>query len=308
MLIPEVTESESDSDVLKLDLFTKYLNYIESKQKMKSCYANSHLLYEHLEINFKQLKYRIPYDYSKKLKECMGGNSPKRLNEKNDNNNHVVLGRNPVKYIIIPISLIYKDYAHYNIVIINKEKETFEYFEPAGFIETHQMPYFEVQSHIYGIINHLLKGVTHYRFVNAHINCPRGLQTRQMDTINESFNGQYGPLYKNNKMYSNNYGLCVAWCLLIIHIRILNPDSEINEIIDNLVNKYSSKELNSYIKSYVYMIENSKDLKQVNSYISFDEHKLKLTDKEIKYNSRYIHKFKKEDNKEMLEYFNFLQK
>lgn len=304
MLIPEVTESESDSDVLKLDLFTKYLNYIESKQKIKSCYANSHLLYEHLEINFKQLKYRIPYDYSKKLKECMGGNSPKRLNEKNDNNNHVVLGH---KYIIIPISLIYTDYAHYNIVIINKEKETFEYFEPAGFIETHQMPYFEVQSHIYGIINHLLKGVTHYRFVNAHINCPRGLQTRQMDTINESFDGQYGPLYKNNKMYSNNYGLCVAWCLLIIHIRILNPDSSINEIVDNLVNKYSSKELNSYIKSYVYMIENTKDLKQVNSYISFEEHKLKLTDKEIKYNSRYIHKFKKENNKEMLEYFNFFK-
>jgi len=289
MLIPEVTENESDSDVLKLDLFTKYLNYIEGKQKIKSCYANSHLLYEHLEINFKELKYRIPYDYSKKLRECLSSKK--------------------IEYIIIPISLIYKDYAHYNIVIINKEKQTFEYFEPAGLLETHQLPYFEVQSHIYGIINHLLcNQVKKYKFINAHISCPRGLQTRQMDTINESFNGKYGPLYKNDKMYSNNYGLCVAWCLLIIHIRILNPDSEINEIIDNLVNKYSSKELNSYIKSYVYMIENSKDLKQVNSYISFDEHKLKLTDKEIKYNSRYIHKFKKEDNKEMLEYFNFLQK
>lgn len=287
MLVPGVTENESDSDVLKLDLFTKYLNYIESKQRVKSCYSNSHLLYEHLEINFKELKYRIPYDYSKKLKECMGGNASQRL----------------IKYIIIPISLIYTDYAHYNIVIINKEKQTFEYFEPAGFIETHNLPYFEVQSHIYGIINHLLKGITHYRFVNAHINCPRGLQTRQMDIINKSFNGQYGPLYKNNKMYSNNYGLCVAWCLLVIHIQILNPDSSINEIVDNLVNKYNSKELNSYIRRYVYMIENSKDLKQVNSYISFEEHKLKLTDKEIKYNTGYINKFKKENNNEMLEYF-----
>ena len=293
MLVPEVTENKSDSDVLKLDLFTKYLNYIENKQKVKSCYANSHLLYEHLEINFKELKYRIPYDYSKKLKECI---------EKN------VEGRNSIKYIIIPISLIYKDYAHYNIVIINKEKQTFEYFEPAGLVEIHQFPYFEVQSHIYGIINYLFDDqLKKYKFVNAHINCPRGLQTIQMDTIDESFNGEYGPLYKNNKMYSNNYGLCVAWCLLIIHIRILNPDSSINEIIDSLVNKYSSKELNSYIKSYVYMIEHvpSKDLKQVNSYISFEEHKLKLTSKEIKYNTRYINQFKKEDNKEMLEYFNF---
>lgn len=307
MLIPEVSENESDSDVLKLDLFTKYLNYIESKQHVKSCYANSHLLYEHLEINFKELKYRIPYDYSKKLKECIGGNAPPRLNEKSANNkNHVV--RNPV-YIIIPISLIYTDYAHYNFVIINKEKQTFEYFEPAGFIETHHLPYFEVQSHIYGIINHLFDNtIKNYRFVNAHINCPRGLQTRQMDIINESFNGQYGPLYKNNKMYSNNYGLCVAWCLLVIHIRILNPESNINEIVDSLVNKYNSKELNSYIRQYVYMIENSKDLKQVNHYMSFDEHKLKLTDKEIKYNLRYIHKFKKENNNEMLEYFNFFVK
>jgi hypothetical protein len=289
MLVPEVTENESDSDVLKLDLFTKYLNYIENKQRVKSCYANSHLLYEHLNINFKELKYSIPYDYSKKLKECL-------VSKK-------------IQYIIIPISLIYTDYAHYNIVIINKEKETFEYFEPAGFIETHHLPYFEVQSHIYGIINHLFDNtIKKYRFINAHINCPRGLQTRQHDIINESFNGQYGPLYKNNKMYSNNYGLCVAWCLLIIHIRILNPESNINEIVDNLVNKYNSKELNSYIRQYVYMIENSKDLKQVNSYISFDEHKLKLTDKEIKYNTRYIHKFKKENNNEMLEYFNFFKK
>lgn len=288
MLIPEVTESESDSDVLKLDLFTKYLNYIESKQKVKSCYANSHLLYEHLNINFKELKYSIPYDYSKKLKECLGSKK--------------------IQYIIIPISLIYTDYAHYNIVIINKEKQTFEYFEPAGFIEKHHLPYFEVQSHIYGIINHLFDNtIKKYRFINAHINCPRGLQTRQMDIINESFKDQYGPLYKNNKMYSNNYGLCVAWCLLVIHIRILNPETNINEIVDNLVNKYSSKELNSYIRQYVYMIENSKDLKQVNSYINFHEHKLKLTDKEIKYNSRYIHKFKKENNNEMLEYFNFFK-
>lgn len=289
MLIPEVTESESDSDVLKLDLFTKYLNYIESKQRVKSCYSNSHLLYEHLEINFKELKYSIPYDYSKKLKECLGSKK--------------------IQYIIIPISLIYTDYAHYNIVIINKEKQTFEYFEPAGFIEKHHLPYFEVQSHIYGIINHLFDNtIKKYRFINAHINCPRGLQTRQMDIINESFKDQYGPLYKNNKMYSNNYGLCVAWCLLVIHIRILNPETNINEIVDNLVNKYSSKELNSYIRQYVYMIENSKDLKQVNSYISFDEHKLKLTSKEIKYNSRYIEQFKKENNNEMLEYFNFFKK
>jgi len=308
MLIPEVTENESDSDVLKLDLFTKYLNYIESKQKIKSCYANSHLLYEHLEINFKELKYRIPYDYSRKLKECMGGNASTLLND-NVSQENDINRRWGVKYIVIPISLVYKDYAHYNIVIINKEKQTFEYFEPAGFIKTHQMPYFEVQSHIYGIINHLFdNAIKKYKFINAHINCPRGLQTRQMDTINESFNDQYGPLYKNNKMYSNNYGLCVAWCLLIIHIRILNPESNINEIVDNLVNKYSSKELNSYIKSYVYMIENSKDLRHVNSYISFDEYNLKLTDKEIKYNSRYIQQFKKENNKEMLEYFNFFKK
>lgn len=286
ILVPEVTEDESNSDVLKLDLFTKYLNYIETKQDAKSCYANSHLLYEHVEINFKELKYRIPYDYSKKLKQCLSSKK--------------------IEYIIIPISLIYKDYAHYNIVIINKKREIFEYFEPAGLLETHQLPYFEVQSHIYGIINHLFDNlVKKYKFVNAHISCPRGLQTIQMDTINESFKHQYGPLYKNNKMYSNNYGLCVAWCLLIIHIRILNPDSSINEIIDNLVNKYSSKELNSYIRSYVYMIEDSKDLKQVNSYISFDEYKLKLTHKEIKYNTRYIQRFKLEDNQEMLGYFNF---
>ena len=284
MFIPEVSENESDSDVLKLELFTKYLNYIESKQNIESCYANSHLMYEHLEINFKELKYRIPYDYSKKLKNCLSSKY--------------------VQYIIIPVALIYKDYSHYNIVIINKKKQTFEYFEPIGLFQGNRIPYFEVENHIYGIIKFIFLGlIDSYKFVNAHINCPRGLQTKQYDAINESFDGQYGPLYKNNKMYSNSYGLCVSWCLLVIHIRILNPESNINDIINYLVNTYNHTELNSYIRRYTYMIENSNNLKPVNSYISFEEFKLKLSNKEIKYNTRYIEKFKKENNFQMLAYF-----
>ena len=136
MKIPDISEFESESNVVKLDVFTKYLNYIENKQDIKSCYANSHLINEHIEINFKKLEYSIPYDYSDKLTKC--------------------LSNKIIKYIIIPISLVYQDYSHYNIVIINKQKQTFEYFEPVGFITTHQLPYFEVQSHIYGIINYIL--------------------------------------------------------------------------------------------------------------------------------------------------------
>lgn len=289
MFIPDVMESESDSDVLNLNLFTKYLNYIESQQDIKSCYANLHLLYEHLQINFSELKYRIPYNYSKKLKECLSSKK--------------------IEYIIIPISLVYTDYAHYNIVIINKKKSTFEYFEPMGLVKIHRMPYFEVENHIYGIIKFLFLEndkpniLDSYKFINAHINCPIGLQTKQMNTIDKSFTEQYGPLYKNNKMYSNKYGLCVAWCLLIIHIRLLNQELNIDQIVDVLVNIYTSTELNQYIRKYTYMIENSKDLKQVNSYISFDEHNLKLTWKEIKYNNAYIKQFKSENNKEMLKYF-----
>ena len=287
MIEPIIASSESESDILKLNLFTKYLNYIEKKQSSESCYANSHLINEHIEINFKKLKYHIPYDYSHKINKC--------FTEKK------------IRYIIIPIALIYENYAHYNIVIINKEKKTFEYFEPMGFIQIHQLPYFEVENHIYGIINFLFSGkIDLYKFVNANINCPVGLQKMQNDAYDESFIGKYGPLYKNGKMYSY-YGLCVAWCLLLIHLRILNPDEEINNIVEYLMTKYNREELHSYIKRYMYLIENTKDLKDTNTYIKKNEFELKLTLKEIKHNSEYIKKFKKENNKEMLNIFSTLK-
>lgn len=288
MFIPDVMESESDSDVLNLNLFTKYLNYIENKQNIKSCYSNLHLLYEHLEINFKRLKYRTPYDYSKKLKQC--------------------LSNDKIEYIIIPILLVYTDYSHYNIVIINKRKHTFEYFEPVGFVTVNQIPYFEIENHIYGIIKFLFletgkpNMLDTYKFINAHINCPKGLQAKQMDIIDQSLNLQYGPLYKNNKMYSNKYGLCVSWCLLIIHIRLLNQELNIDEIVNVLIDMYTPIELNKYIRKYTYMIEHV-SLKSVNSYINFDKHDLKLTEKEMRYNMAYIKQFKIDNNKEMLRYF-----
>lgn len=285
MKLPDISDFESESNVVKLDIFTKYLNYIEDTQNVKSCYANSHLINEHIEINFRKLEYSIPYDYSNKLKKCLSDQI--------------------ITYIIIPVSLVYNDYSHYNIVIINKEKQTFEYFEPVGFIITHELPYFEVQSHIYGIVNYIFNDnllLKNFKFVNANINCPMGLQKKQMDAFDQSFNGQYGPLYKNNKMYAY-YGLCVGWCLLIIHLRILNPEENINNIVEYLIIKYNSLELHNYIRRYIHLIENTNNLESANTYIKKNTFKLKLTKNEIKNNTRYIKKFNDDNNITMLKYF-----
>lgn len=274
MIHPVLPEKESASDFLSLNLFTKFLNYIEKTQNVKSCYANSHLINEHIIINFVELKYYLPYDYTKKLNGCKN-----------------------VDYIIIPISLVYNNYSHYNIVIINNKKKTFEYFEPIGDQRFHRKPYFEVEAHIYGIITWifdeyfdipnsppLLKNkIKNYKFVNAHVGCPIGLQKKQM---NELLN-QEGPALENGQMYKY-HGLCVAWCLLIVHLRILNPDVKINYITKNLL---ENQELNKYIRQYVYLIENTQ-LNTPKTYIKPNVFNLKLTENEIEYNKNQINEIK----------------
>jgi len=259
MIHPILSENESESNILPINLFTNFLNYIEKTQNVKSCYANSHLINEQIVINFKELKYTIPYDYSEKLHKCKN-----------------------VDYIIIPISLVYSDYSHYNIVIINNKKKTFEYFEPIGDQRIHLLPYFEVEAHIYGIVNWILKNsVKQYKFINAHLGCPMGLQKKQMSVFEESLQGQYGPKLENGKMYGY-YGLCVAWCLLIIHLRILNPNENINDITSELI---KNQELHKYIRQYVHLIENT-SYNNPRKYIKQNIYDLKLTKNEIKYNTR----------------------
>lgn len=261
MIHPTLPENESASDFLSLDLFTKFLNYIEKTQKVKSCYANSHLINEHIIINFVELKYYLPHDYDEKLNRCTN-----------------------VDYIIIPISLVYNNYSHYNIVIINNKKKTFEYFEPIGDQRFHQNPYFEVEAHIYEIITLILRESKNYKFVNAHVGCPIGLQKRQMDEILN----QEGPKLENGQMYGY-HGLCVAWCLLIVHLRILNPDVNIDYITKNLLEK---PELNKYIRQYVYLIETTKLNNKPRVYIKLNVSDFKLTKNEIKYNKNQINVIK----------------
>ena len=71
---------------------------------------------------------------------------------------------------------------------------------------------------------------------------------------------QYFPKYKfiSPKDYEKQYGLqiktdlfkgvCVTWCILYIHYRILNPDTPINQLIKHIDKKVTKRFMLRYMK------------------------------------------------------------
>lgn len=213
-------------DRLSQELFMKTLNYIESQHKVKSCYSGTRVAGLHLLIDFEHLQCKIPKTYIEKMQKCL-----------NDDN---------VELFIIPILLIYEDspaqqYSHYNVVIINKHNHKIEYFEPGGeqsdFIRTHHFMVnikHHIEEALYSIFGSALQK---YKFIDIQQGCPIGLQKKQIeqDSIKTG-------------------GLCVAWCLLCIHLRILNPKEELTTITTSLL---ENKNLDKIIRKYIQKMHNT---------------------------------------------------
>lgn len=145
--------------------------------------------------------------------------------------NNLLLHYTFYDFIIIPIIIYFTTTCHFNVIIINKKKKFIEFYEPYGNVNDNLIKY------IKDLMFFTFK-FNEYTFHNANIN-PKtnktqlGLQAfQELNIINEP------------------HGLCVGWCLLFIHYRILNPDLEVRFIIDFII-KFYGNDLDNYIRKYL---------------------------------------------------------
>lgn len=269
---PDISDIESDSENLSISLFNNYLKLQEQKISNEGKFKVINLL-----IDFYKLKYTVQRDFKSEM--------------------NMNLNDNKIKLIIIPIQLVYNNNSHYNILIINKINNTFEYFEPMGEIHYYEIPYFKILNHILGITGYTNK----FKFIDIHKSCPsrQGLQYKQ-ELI---FKDKYGPLTESNLPFGY-YGFCVAWCLLCAHLRILNPTIDINTIITHILKNNTPDQLDSYIRRYIHLIEKTKFILLPNTIRNIDFNVI-LTKSEIIKNKKLLLQFKNNNDKKSLLFIHF---
>jgi hypothetical protein len=153
--------------------------------------------------------------------------------------------------IILPINVItysnlckvsgeytYKNkQSHYNLIVI-KNKNIY-YFDPMtdrdkgdDFFNTQKKICEEIKSHL---------GIHDY-YISIHDTCPFSLQRKAR---------KQRPIE-----LKNNEGLCVAWCLLIAHLLVLNKESSLEDIVECVL---KIDNLDEYIRKYLTFLKVQKE-------------------------------------------------
>jgi len=230
MLLPNLDLAEpSKSIYLSEDIFVKYFDVILFKN-LYSAFDNSicpfksvYITDYFITLDFVNFTYKIPEVLYESIKRCKLSNT---------------------RFYIIPLrlNLNYKS-AHSNLIIVDNQSATIEFFEPHGNKfngTTYELPY-NIEKHIKVLINKLFPYRSlFYTFKNVQNSCPKGLQAKQ------------------NSIDSNS-GHCLAWSLLFIHLRILNLFYDTTYIIDYL-HKNTPEQLDRYIRRYIGYLENTSHL------------------------------------------------
>ena len=221
VLLPNLQKiGTSNSTFLSTLDFSKYLDFIINSVSLDNiCSNNSYYIEDYfLEINFSNLMYTIPNKLIDNILKC----------QKNIN----------IKYFIIPIALIFEfnKPGHSNIIIIDNENKTIEFFEPHGI--SFKQSLYDTETHIKNVLEIIFpKQTKEYNFINAHNDCPIGIQSKQ-------------------NMITQD-GHCLAWSLLFAHIRMLNLHLITEEISEYFLKHFNSYELDLYIRRYINFIEHS---------------------------------------------------
>lgn len=228
MILPNLHLSKpSKSTYLSEDIFVKYFDVILLKNleilpnnSFKICPLKSLYITDYfVTLDFVDFNYNIPNIMRLSIQSCESSN---------------------VRFYIIPLrlNLNYKS-AHSNLIIVDTQLHTIEFFEPHGnkFGSQYELPY-NIEKHIKKLIDTLfpIRSIF-YDFRNVQNSCPKGLQAKQNSVDSKS-------------------GHCLAWSLLFIHLRILNLMYDTSHIIDYL-HKNSDADLDLYIKRYIGYLENS---------------------------------------------------
>jgi hypothetical protein len=218
-------------------------------------------------LSFQNLGHRVCHIYSDKIEDYFMqiDLNTFRINMSIDSINKIqnCISSNEKKIILIPIRLdflnITKEYdpdsniqnidslygAHSNLLIIDTNWKTIEFFEPHGDKLGHT--YSEIVS-LEKIIENFIKlnfNLQSYAFINVSNTCPIGVQSRQ-NTINPES------------------GHCLVWSLYFIMIRLMNINfvpknyKTVSEIINETIHKMNINEpifMDMVIREFLSYIE-----------------------------------------------------
>ena len=123
--------------------------------------------------------------------------------------------------------------SHYNLIVI-KNKNIY-YFDPMTDSNKGE-DFFNIQKKICEKIKKYL-GIDDYNII-IHKTCPFSLQRKAREQ-------------RPDKL-KNNEGLCVAWCLLIAHLLVLNKESSLQDIVKCIL---KIDNLDIYIRKYLKFLE-----------------------------------------------------
>jgi len=137
------------------------------------------------------------------------------------------------KFNIIIVNLITEEGNHANILLVNNNNNTIEYYEPHGYRKNKQ-------SEIAGN-----KGIYHKKIkvlkdiFNKLIPSHSFIDAASMNK-KTSFQTELDP--------DEHSGFCVMWCILFIHYRLLNPDILLSKLIKHIDKIMTTTKLLKYAK------------------------------------------------------------
>ena len=210
--------------------------------------------------------------------------------------------KNTDKLIAIPIGiftpLLPDNIGHLNLIIIDSYEKTIEYYEPFGPENNIYLNFINIPDLIVKKISNILN-LKDYKYLNLSESCPIGLQKKEE---------------------VENYH-CGAWCILILYLKIYNPDTRISDIEKTIIDTFKkSHNLTIFIKKFITFIntfnKNNINIKQksysfnlVKEYVMNDPEMLSSISEYMKKNmTRYFNKVIDKDfqmdNKYLFDFYN----
>jgi hypothetical protein len=145
-----------------------------------------------------------------------------------------------IRYIVIPIHLNFLESGHSNVIIIDKQKHTIDFFEPHGIqMSHHYNDIIDINSIVIYYLKVAFPQLRNYSVINAARTCILGPQAVQ----------------------GGNQGHCLAWSLYYIFLRLINFDIDKNttqhtsEIINSFMVTQPSRKLDRMIRKFISFVK-----------------------------------------------------
>ena len=228
LLLPKLVSHASGVHYLNMEHFLYYLEYVTNE-----------IYYDNM------LVYPMASDYKNMLIMNF-------KDQKFDTSTHIanLLQKANTRFIVLPVGLYFpnvtSDYlstpgsvarvGHANLLVIDNELEHIEFFEPHGETFGHAIgDLMDIPHLLHNFLGRINDKFNDYDFINVSENCLLGLQ--EVQNLHESV------------------GHCLAWTMMYLHLRLLNPQLASDSIIQRFTNNFSIPEQILILKMYIATIE-----------------------------------------------------